>query len=170
MWLQIRNIYNKFNKSSFQKELERYDSWQAFDEPRPDSKSLSSNARPEDMNKAIEMLKAGQQYYWSLHYKTLSKELKRKVDDATHPCFSHEKSNEALVYLDEFSILLKEKCNLPITMEPTIGFYHGDQIIFSLRVDSELPWFKIDKQIPAYFKGFRIFRYRESDHQRLNPD
>ena len=82
MWSQIKSIFNNLSKPFFQKELEKYDSWQAFDELRSDSKNLGRDASPDSMDLALEMLREGRKYYWSLHYDTLSEELKSMIDDS----------------------------------------------------------------------------------------
>jgi len=149
-------------------EFDSHSSWQAYCESRNAPLRFGSDATEEEHEEAFRILGAANRHFWAKHLATLSSEVRREIENHKHPSQSHQRHEEAEVMMTAFAQFLDETCRISITEPPRMGFYHGDQIIFTVRFNSEEPWAKIDQEIPPFFQGYRISRTRQSDCERLN--
>ena len=144
-------------------------SWDAYVESLDTPLKFGADATDEERDKAFRVLGEANRYFYPKHVATLASDIRRQIEEGLHPSQSHEQREAAAAVMADFTRFLAANCDLSITEQPAMGFYHGDLTIFNLRFDSELPWSEIDNEIPPFYKGFRIFRIRQSDFERLNP-
>ncbi len=141
-------------------------SWQAYQESLPEPLRFDAEATEAERDHAFDVLGKANTHFYQQHITTLPLEVQAELKNGTHPSQSHERSEQALPTFEQFRSFLEENCTIPIT-DVSFGNYHGDQIIFSVRFDSEKPWPEIDEEIPAFFAGFRVKRGRQSEYDAL---
>ena len=144
-------------------------SWEAYLEARDVPLKFGADASEAESDEAFQILGEANRHFYPKHLATLPAAIRQQIESGEHPSQSHERHEAASAVMAEFEHYLAENCSLPITEAPRMGFYHGDQIIFSVRFDSERPWAEIDDEIPPFYMGYRIFRTRQSEYERLNP-
>ena len=138
-------------------------SWESFEESFEEPLKFGPDASEEERNHAFDVLGRALRYFYRLHLDSLPENLRTSIENADHPSLSHDRDGEARLPLAKFEEFLKANCEVPITEGPTLGFYHMDQIIFSVTFDSDLPWREVDCQIPPHFLGYRVLRGRQSE-------
>lgn len=144
-------------------------SWQSYQESLPEQLRFDADASEAERNQAFDVLEQANSHFFQQHLASLSSETRKEIENGTHPSQSHERDEQALPIFEKFSSFLEETCAIPIT-DASLGHYHGDQIIFSVRFDSDKPWLEIDDEIPSFFEGFRIKRVRQSEYdEALEP-
>ena len=144
-------------------------SWEAYLESRDAPLKFGAEATEPERDEAFQILGESNRHFYPQHIATLPFKIRRQIKKGKHPSQAHERHEDASPVMADFRRYLAANCRLPITEQPKMGFYHGDQIIFSVRFDSELPWAEIDEEIPPFYEGYRIFRIRQSEYERLNP-
>lgn len=142
-------------------------SWQAYEESLSEPLRFDAEANEDERNHAFEVLGKANAHFYQQHISTLSPEVQAELKNGTHPSQSHELDEQALPIFEQFWSSLEENCTIPI-YDAALGHYHGDQIIFSVRFDSEKPWSEIDEEIPSFFAGFRVKRNRQSTYDALS--
>jgi len=144
-------------------------SWQSYIESLSTPLKFGTEATTQERDQAFEVLREANHYFYAKHVATLPKNIRSEIEKGTHASQSHQRQPQAQLAMDRLCDFLNQNCTLTITKMPTMGLYHGDQIVFSVRFDSNLAWKQIDNQIPPFFEGFRILRVRQSDFETLNP-
>ena len=94
-------------------------------------------------------------YLWSRHLASLSLAEQQALADGSHPALSHDREASASPFcplLEE--ALVKIGCEAKVS----IGFYHFDQIIMSVRLLQPADLQR--KDLPEWFRGFQV-RYYE---------
>ena len=144
-------------------------SWESYTESLLTPLKFGPGASTQEREQAFEILREANRYFYLKHIASLPRNIKKEIEGGTHASQSHQMQPQAQLALDRFINFLNQHSNHPITKGPTMGLYHGNQIVFSVRFDSKLPWNRIDNDIPPFFEGFRILRVRQSEFEALNP-
>ena len=138
-------------------------SWESFEESFDEPLKFGADASETERDHAFDVLGRALRHFYRLHLDSLPTKLRDASEKGDHPSLSHEREAEARIAMTKFEEFLKANCEISIVEGPTLGFYHMDQIIFSVTFDSDLPWKQIDHQIPPHFLGYRILRGRQSE-------
>ena len=146
-----------------------HQSWESYLESLDKPLRFDENATKEEQDYAFSVLGESNRYFYPKHVASLPRTERKLIKRGLHPSQSHDRGEDARLVMERFKEYLRANCSLPITQEPEVGFYHGDQIIFSLCFDSDESWAVIDDVIPPFFEGFRILRFRQSEVDELNP-
>lgn len=142
-------------------------SWESYVDSLNTPLRFDAKASGAERDYAFSVLRKANLYFYQQHIAKLPQDMREQIKRGMYASQSHKKREQAHPILDRFAEYLRQKCRLPITDQPTIGFYHFDEIIFRVEFDSEKPWSEIDDEIPPFFEGFRVLRFRQSE--RFTP-
>lgn len=91
---------------------------------------------------------------FQVHYRALSDDDRRSLDDETHPSYKHEWVEKARPYADD---LKKNLSGIDYVEDVGVGAYHGDTVVLQVRLTKPVTWQEYRKHIPELFRGFMVF-------------
>lgn len=91
---------------------------------------------------------------WQRHYRSLDPLERALLDAETHPSCSWQRAEEAKAYLEG---LRSKLADTGFVADVTMDCYHGNTIVFTVRLSKNLHWREYRKAVPEFYRGFQVF-------------
>jgi hypothetical protein len=91
---------------------------------------------------------------WERHYRSLDATERARLDSETHPSYSWDLAAEAKPYLEE---LRSKVTGTGFVKDVTMDCYHGNTIVFTVRLSRDMHWREYRKAVPEFYRGFQVF-------------
>jgi hypothetical protein len=91
---------------------------------------------------------------WQRHYQSLNSTEKVLLDAGTHPSDTWDYAEQAKPYLEE---LRGKIAKAGLVADVTMDCYHGNTIVFTVRLSGDMHWREYRKAVPEFYRGFQVF-------------
>ena len=119
----------------------------------------TSESDPELSARYFESYRSVREQIFREHLAMISEQERVLIEAGEHSAQSHERGEAARLIADELEAALGER-GINFVEKVEIGAYHGDRLIFSILVNSDIDQAEAEAKLPFYFHGFET-RWRQ---------